>query len=317
MARSTPNQYPVELTDAQRERLERLTRTGAAPAAKVPHARVLLLSDGGRPGGRLTREAIAEALGMHVNTVDRLRKRFVREGEEPALNRKPRAQPPVPAKIDGRAEAHLVATCCSPAPAGHARWTLTLLAGELKTARAGHRGQHRDGPEGAEKNELQPWRKQSWCIPERGSARFVAKMEDILDLYAADHPADEPLVCMDEASKQLVRDDRPPLPAGPGRPAREDYHYERRGTQAIFCFFDPNRGWRRMAVGDSRTAVDWAEQVRVLLEEDYPAARKVTLVCDNLNTHTPAALYEAFPAEQARAWRSGWRSATRRCTGVG
>ena len=132
MARSTPNQYPVELTDEQRERLERLTRTGAAPVAKVRHARVLLLSDGGRPGGRLTREAIAEALGMHVNTVDRLRKRFVLEGEEPALNRKVRAEPPTPAKIDGRAEAYLIATCCSKAPAGHARWTLSLLAGELK-----------------------------------------------------------------------------------------------------------------------------------------------------------------------------------------
>ena len=126
-------------------------------------------------------------------------------------------------------------------------------------------------------------------------------MEDVLDLYAQDHPADEPLVCMDEASKQLLRDVTPAIPLAKGRPKREDYHYERRGTQAIFCFFDPNRGWRRMAVQDSRTAVDWAEQVRVLLEEDYPAARKVKLVCDNLNTHTTAALYKAFPAEQARA----------------
>jgi hypothetical protein len=125
-------------------------------------------------------------------------------------------------------------------------------------------------------------------------------MEDILDLYAQDHSADEPLVCMDEASKQLLRNTTPPIPVAPGRPEREDYHYERRGTQAIFCFFDPNRGWRRMAVQDSRTAVDWAEQVRVLLEEDYPRARKVKLVCDNLNTHTTAALYEAFPAGQAR-----------------
>ena len=126
-------------------------------------------------------------------------------------------------------------------------------------------------------------------------------MEDVLDLYTAAHPPEEPLVCMDEASKQLLREVTPPLPAARGRPAREDYHYERRGTQAIFCFFDPNRGGRRLAVGDSRTAVDWAEQVRVLLEEDYPEARKVKLVCDNLNTHTVAALYEAFPAEQARA----------------
>ena len=132
MARSTPNQYPVALTANQRDRLERLTRTGSAPVSKVRHARVLLLSDGHRPGGRLTRDQIADALGMHVNTVDRLRKRFVTEGEEPALNRKPREAPPVPPKIDGRAEAHLIATCCSAAPAGRSRWTLTLLAAELK-----------------------------------------------------------------------------------------------------------------------------------------------------------------------------------------
>jgi hypothetical protein len=126
-------------------------------------------------------------------------------------------------------------------------------------------------------------------------------MEDILDLYAAEHPPEEPLICMDEASKQLLRDERQPIPPARGRPAREDYHYQRRGTQAIFCFFDPNRGWRRMAVQDSRTAVDWAEQIRILLEEDYPQARKVKLVCDNLNTHSIASLYEAFPAEQAWA----------------
>jgi hypothetical protein len=132
MARSTPNQYPVRLTDDQRERFERLTRTGKAPVGKVRHARVLLLSDRDRPGGPLTRDSIAEALGMHVNTVDRLRKRFVLEGEEPALNRKVPAVPPNPPKIDGRAEAYLVATCCSQAPAGRDRWTLSLLAGELK-----------------------------------------------------------------------------------------------------------------------------------------------------------------------------------------
>jgi hypothetical protein len=126
-------------------------------------------------------------------------------------------------------------------------------------------------------------------------------MEDVLDLYASEHSAEEPLVCMDEASKQLLRNDREPLPLACGRPAREDYHYERRGTQALFCFFDPVRGWRRVSCQDSRTAVDWAEQIRILLEEDYPEARKVKLVCDNLNTHTTAALYEAFDAAHARA----------------
>jgi hypothetical protein len=112
--------------------LDDLTRAGTAPVAKVRHARVLLLSDGNRPGGRLTRDAIADVLGLHVNTVDRLRKRSVVEGEAPALNRKVRSTPPTPAKIDGTAEAYLVATCCSAAPAGRTRWTLHLLADALK-----------------------------------------------------------------------------------------------------------------------------------------------------------------------------------------
>jgi len=121
----------------------------------------------------------------------------------------------------------------------------------------------------------------------------------VLDVYAADHPADEPLVCMDEASKQLLQHEQDPLPIEPGKPVREDYHYERRGTQALFMFFNPLAGQRRVSVRDSRTRVDWAEEIRRLLDEDYPDAKRVTLVCDNLNTHGIASLYEAFPAAEA------------------
>ncbi len=124
-------------------------------------------------------------------------------------------------------------------------------------------------------------------------------MEDILDIYAAEHTPEEPLICMDEAAKQLLRDEHESIPMAPGHPAKEDYHYERRGIQAILLFFDPLRGWRRTHCRDSRTQLDWAEEVRQLLEEDYPQARKVKLVCDNLNTHSIASLYQAFPAEQA------------------
>ena len=124
-------------------------------------------------------------------------------------------------------------------------------------------------------------------------------MEEVLDVYAAEHSDEEPLVCMDEASKQLVRDEQAPLPLEPGRPVREDYHYERRGTQAIFMFFNPVAGKRRVSCRDSRTRVDWAEEVRNLLDEDYPHVRKIKLVCDNLNTHTKASLYAAFPAAEA------------------
>lgn len=158
----------------------------------------------------------------------------------------------------------------------------------------------RDGPPGAKKNALKPWLKaESWCIPERDAARFVAQMEQVLDVYAAPPSDEEPLVCMDEASKQLLAGLHEPIPPAPGRRAKEDYHYERLGVRAVFLFFDPNRGWRRVSCRDSRTRADWALEVRRLLDEDYPHARKVRLVCDNLNTHAIASLYHAFAPEEA------------------
>ena len=135
MALSTPNQYPVFLTDEQRQRFHDLCRNGRSSAKAIRHAQVLLLSDHNRSEGRLTRKKIADMLGMHINTVDRVCKRFVQEGEVPALQRKVRETPPTPAKIDGRAEAHLVALCCSKAPEGRTRWTLKLLADELQRQR--------------------------------------------------------------------------------------------------------------------------------------------------------------------------------------
>jgi hypothetical protein len=125
-------------------------------------------------------------------------------------------------------------------------------------------------------------------------------MEEVLDVYAAGSTEDEPLICMDEAAKQMLEGLHEPLPPAPGRAAREDYHYERKGVRAIFMFFDPDRGWRRVGCRESRTRVDWAHEMRRLLDEDYPKARKVRLVCDNLNTHTKASLYQAFGPKEAR-----------------
>jgi hypothetical protein len=131
MAVSIPNQYPVTLTGEQRPRLEELTRNGRALAKKIRHAQVLLLSDKDRVGGALSRTAIAQVLGMHVNSVDRIRKRFVLEGEQPALERKVRAEPPIQPLLDGHGEAQLIAICCSAAPEGRTHWTMQLLADEL------------------------------------------------------------------------------------------------------------------------------------------------------------------------------------------
>lgn len=126
-------------------------------------------------------------------------------------------------------------------------------------------------------------------------------MEAILDLYCLPPDPDCPLICMDEAAKQLTDHLHPPQPMAPGQPAREDHHYVRSGVQALFLFVDPHRGWRRVSSRPQRTRADWAEEVRRLLEEDYPHARTVRLVCDNLNTHHIASLYATFPAEQAHA----------------
>lgn len=125
-------------------------------------------------------------------------------------------------------------------------------------------------------------------------------MEQVLDVYALPPEEEEPTICMDEAAKQMLEDlHAPPRPADGRGAAREDYHYERKGVAAIFMFFDPNRGWRRVSCRESRTRRDWAHEVRRLLVEDYPRARKVRLVCDNLNTHSIVSLYTTFPAKEA------------------
>ena len=131
MSCSTPHKFPVRLSADQRQRLEEICRNGHAPAKKIRHAQVLLLSDKNHQRGGRTRTEISETLGIHTNTVDRIRKRFVQEGEEPALNRKPRSAPPTPPILDGRGEAHLVAICCSDPPQGRTCWTMELLAQEL------------------------------------------------------------------------------------------------------------------------------------------------------------------------------------------
>lgn len=124
-------------------------------------------------------------------------------------------------------------------------------------------------------------------------------MEVVLDLYSQLHSEEEPLINMDEASVQLTGHVYEPLEMEPYQDKKEDYHYTREGVQALFMFFDPLRGWRRVSNRDNRTRIDWAQEVRQLLDVDYPQARKVKLVCDNLNTHNIASLYEAFPAQEA------------------
>lgn len=139
-----------------------------------------------------------------------------------------------------------------------------------------------------------------WCIPPQHDARFVAAMEDVLEVYARPYDPQRPVVCLDEAAKQLLGEVRALLPAQPGKPLRYDNEYERHGTCALFMVFEPLAAQRQVQVRERRTAVDYAQVVRHLCDELYAQAERVVLVQDNLNTHGPHSLYEAFAPAQAR-----------------
>ena len=142
---------------------------------------------------------------------------------------------------------------------------------------------------------------QYWVIPPQANAEFVASMEEVLETYAQPYDKRRPVVCMDEQPVQLLKETRVPVAATKAHPRRVDYEYERAGTASIFMFCEPLSGWREVHVEKQRTKVDWARQVAELLQTRYARAEKVILVCDNLNTHTKGAFYEAFVPEQARA----------------
>jgi hypothetical protein len=140
-----------------------------------------------------------------------------------------------------------------------------------------------------------------WVIPPEADGEFVAHMEEVLETYAQPYDSRYPVMCMDEQPIQLLKETRAPVAATKDHPRRVDYEYERAGTASIFMFCEPLSGWRQVTVRERRTKIDWAIEVEALLRTRYASADKVILVCDNLNTHTMGAFYEAFEPEKARA----------------
>jgi hypothetical protein len=140
-----------------------------------------------------------------------------------------------------------------------------------------------------------------WVIPPEADAEFVAGMEEVLETYAAHYDSKHPVLCMDEQPVQLLKETRTPIPATKDHPRRVDYEYERAGTASVFLFCEPLMGWRKVSIRQRRTKVDWALEVAEVLRTRYAKAQQVILVCDNLNTHTKGAFYEAFPPAEARA----------------
>ncbi|MCJ7638547.1 MAG: IS630 family transposase [Euryarchaeota archaeon] len=292
--------YIVRLCKEERESLTSLISSGKGPARMFTRARILLKADVGKGGPGWPDEKIGEALDVTVQTVERVRKQLVEEGLEAVLRRREYRQKVSRKKIDGDVEAHLIALACSKAPEGYGRWSLRLLADKMVELGHIESISYEAVRRTPKKNALKPWLHKQWCIPPHASAAFVCAMEDILTVYRRAFNPEQPLVCMDEISKQFIRETRRPTPVGPGRPARYDYEYERNGVCNMFMFFEPLAGKRHVSVTDRRTKVDWAKQIKDLLDVRYRTARKVTLVMDNLNTHAPASLYEVFEPHEAR-----------------
>jgi hypothetical protein len=141
---------------------------------------------------------------------------------------------------------------------------------------------------------------QYWVIPPEADGEFVASMEVVLETYEKPYDPKVPVLCMDEQPIQLLKETRSPIPATADHPKRVDYEYERAGTASIFMFAEPLAGWREVTVRERKTKIDWAKEIARLLEDRYASCDKVILVCDNLNTHTKGAFYEAFEPERAR-----------------
>ena len=152
----------------------------------------------------------------------------------------------------------------------------------------------------AKKNQLQPHRKKYWRIPPRGSAAFVACMEDVLEVYARAYHPRRPVVCMDETNKQLIGEVREPLPVEPGQPERVEHEYVRNGVAQIFLEVEPLTGRSHVEAGERRTRQDWARWIEGMLERRYPEAERVVLVMDNLNTHGIESLYATYEPRHAR-----------------
>ena len=291
--------YLVILVESERLALVRRVSSGRGHARQLMHARILLKADSGPCGARWTDAAIANALDVSESTIARVRRRFAKERLAAALSRRPPRRE-YRRKLDGEQEAHLIALACSSPPDGYGRWSLRLLADRMVELEEVDALSYQTVRRALKRNELKPWLRKQWVIPPKANAEFVWRMEDVLSVYTRPYNPKRPQVCMDEVSKQLLAETREPLPMEPGRPVRFDYEYERNGTANLFLFCEPLQARRWAAVTDRRTSIDWAHQIKDLVDVHYPEAEQIVLVADNLNTHTPAALYEAFPPAEAK-----------------
>jgi transposase len=284
--------YRVELNQVERTELKALLSGGKHASRKLKRAQILLAADVGAGD-----EEIARSVGVGGSTVYRTKRRFVEGNLERALSEEPR--PGAERKLTGKEEALLVATACASPPKGRSRWTLKLLAGAIVKLTDHTSLSHETVRRRLAENDLKPWRKDMWCIPQV-DGEYVARMEDVLDLYAEAPDPKRPVVCFDESPVQLIGEVRQPIPARSGRLERYDYEYRRNGTVNLFFLLDVHRPWRKVKLTERRAAKDYAKCMRDLVDIHYPDAETIRVVQDNLSTHSAGALYQTFPPAEAR-----------------
>ncbi|KHT64431.1 transposase [Photobacterium gaetbulicola] len=283
----------VELTSSEIEQLQSICRKGKHNVRKLKRAKLLLLAD----KQQHTTDEIVKLADVSSSTIFRTKRRYVEDGLEAALNEGARTG--ALRKTSAHDDAMLVAIACSEPPSGVSQWSLSLLGDRLISLTDLESISYETIRRRLKENKLKPWQKKMWCIASI-DAEYIARMEDVLELYAEPEDSQYPVVNFDEALKNLVADTRQPKLPKPGRSAQIDYEYKRIDTANLFVFFDRHRGWRHVKATKRKTKKDFAYCMKDLVDDMYPHAKKIRLVLDNLATHTAGALYEAFSAPEAR-----------------
>lgn len=301
-----PRSFRVHLAESERKKIQSLKRKkGLSFQAKV-RLNIILMADEAKWKKEPTYDEIAaKAKSSKKTVIDTLRK-FCSDGVEAAIT--PHRNPNSDVgnlKVTGDVEAHIIAKACSSAPAGHSRWTTSLLAeapyivlddNVTETLNLSRSTINR----ALNRNHLRPHLNDYWCIPPEEDAEFVAAMERVLDVYHRPYNSARPLFCIDEKPYQILGESREPLPMRVGDIQKIDSEYVRNGTVSITCIIEPHTGRIEHFVKPTRTAVDFAEHLKYIADDLAPNAEIITLVMDNLNTHSGASLYKAFEPHEAR-----------------
>ncbi len=277
-----------------------ITQKGNHPSRKVLHTLILLHCDQGQFQDRcLKNEDVAAVLKISRRKIDGVKKRFVEEGLDVALQGR-KGQRVYEKKTAGDFEAHLVALSCRRPPEGFSPWSLRRLADRVVALNYIDSISYQTVRRVLKKNEIKPWKKKGWVIPPEQNADFVAALEKVLDVYKRPYNKDSPVLCRDESPRQLIPETRTAIPAAAGRPACYDSEYERCGRGDIFMLREPLAGRRMVQVTEYRSKSDGASLIREIAQRHEEAA-KITLLRDNLDTHGPGSLYETFAPREAKA----------------